>query len=108
MQPLMHSAVFTFRRRSRISWGALTSKARNWLIACVFALTALRLVTETARIASAAPDCSFGIAVALPERTARAAFSASVGSDFPLDRRIARSGRLTSEPPPIFLDTNLG
>lgn len=28
-QPSTHSAVFAFRRRSRIPWGAPTSKARN-------------------------------------------------------------------------------
>ena len=79
-----------------MSWGALTSKPRNGLIACVLALMALRLATESVRIASAAPDCDLGTAVAVPDQTARAALSASVGSDFPCKRRLARSGRLTS------------
>jgi hypothetical protein len=51
--------------------------ARNWLMVCVFALTALRLATETVRIASAARDWALGIDVASPERTERAALSAS-------------------------------
>jgi len=68
--PSAHSAGLHFHRRSRTSCGALTSKARSWLIACVLAFTALRLATDTARIASAAPDCIFGIAFAVPDRTA--------------------------------------
>jgi hypothetical protein len=39
-------------------------------------MTALRLATETARVASAAPDCSLAIAVAPPVRTARSTFLA--------------------------------
>ena len=51
-----HRSGFALKRRLRMSCGALTTRARNWLIAGVFALTARHLATEIVRMASAAPD----------------------------------------------------
>ncbi|RKE22110.1 helix-turn-helix protein [Streptomyces sp. TLI_171] len=48
------------------------------------------------RIISASPSAVFGVAVANPARTARAAFSASRVSDLPFMRRSRRSGRPAS------------
>lgn len=102
-QAATQSCGFDFQSLSRTSCGALASKARSWLIACVRAFTALRRATLIIRRASHAPDCIFGMALLLPDRTVRAAFSASSGSDFPLRRRVERSGRLTSTTSTPFL-----
>ncbi|MGW0085240.1 hypothetical protein [Streptomyces sp. NPDC003393] len=48
------------------------------------------------RILSASPSAVFGVAVANPASTARAAFSVSRVSDFPFMRRSRRSGRPAS------------
>jgi transposase len=48
------------------------------------------------RIASMIPSRRLGAAVALPASTARAAASASIGSDLPRWRPVRRSGRSTS------------
>lgn len=84
MHGLLHILlVLAFQSRSRRSSGALINSDLSWLIVCVLAFTALLLATDNIRSALATPDCDFGVAVALPERTVRAALSASVGSDFP-------------------------
>jgi hypothetical protein len=60
------------------------------------ALTAEERATRSERSISTLAVPALGIAVASPACTARAAASASTGSDLPLRRRAARSGRLTS------------
>src|SRR5262249_46957327 len=49
-----------------------------------------------ARMPSTGPVSALGWALAVPARTARAAASASIGSDLPRQRRCARWGRSTS------------
>ena len=70
---------------------------RSVLMAAVLALTAPSLATRRALMASIGPSASFGATVAVPARTARAAASASIGSDLPRLRRNRRSGRGTSK-----------
>ena len=79
------------------AWSVPTSRALIRFLAVVVALMALLRTIVNARSASTAPSRSFGTAVACPDRTARAAASASIGSLLPLRRRLARSGRLTSK-----------
>jgi hypothetical protein len=77
--------------------GAVTRMDCKAFIAWVFALPAVERVTRRIRTALTLPDLSFGIAVAVPARTERAACSESSWSDLPCRRRAARSGRLTSK-----------
>jgi hypothetical protein len=73
--------------------GALTTKQPSWLPAAVRAFIAPRRATRSARIASTRPSRPLGIPVAVPANAARAAASASRGSDLPLVRLVRRSGR---------------
>jgi hypothetical protein len=83
------------RSCSRSSAGAVTTSALSALMAWVRALIALARATRSERIISTCPSPALGM---LPSRawTARAAASASIGSDLPRRRRAWRSGRLTS------------
>ncbi len=72
------------------------SRAWRALVAAVFAFTAPLRATRMALMASMLPLASLGFTVAVPASTARAAASASIGSDLPLWRRRRRSGRGTS------------
>src|SRR5258706_16110650 len=78
------------------SSGPVTIRARAWLIAWVRSERGLRLATISARIASTAPSRPFGAPRALPDWAARAALTASSGSDLPWRRRSCRSDRSTS------------
>jgi hypothetical protein len=69
--------------RARRSSGPVTIRARAWLIAWVRSERALRLATISARTASTAPSRPFGAPRARPDWAARAALTASSGSDFP-------------------------
>ena len=82
-------------RRAACS-GAEVIRPWSWLSAAVRALTAPRRATRSARIASTGPVRVFGVPAACPDRAARAAAIASIGSDLPLARRVLRSGRSTS------------
>ena len=59
-QAATHCAGLAWSTASRMKDGALTSKLRNWLIACVLALTALRRATLKIRKASARPLWALG------------------------------------------------
>ncbi len=76
--------------------GPVTIRARAWLMAWVRSERALRLATISARIASTAPSRPFGAPLARPDCAARAALTASRGSDLPWRRRSCRSERSTS------------
>ena len=65
-------------------------------MAWVRALTAVARATRSERIISTIPSPVLGMTVTSPACTARAAASASEGSDLPCRRRADRSGRLTS------------
>jgi len=80
-------------RRSRRSSGAVTSRWLIWFSAWVRALVALRVTTRRARKHSTAPSWVFGVALASPDSTARAAAMASV---LPWRRRSCRLSRPTS------------
>ena len=62
----------------------------------VRAFMALPLVTRRIRITSMTPVLAFGVALAAPESTERAACWASRRSLLPSKRRASRLGRLTS------------
>jgi hypothetical protein len=76
------------RSSSRSSGGAVTSSERSALIACVRALIAVDRATRSTRIISTRSSPAFGAPAASADKTARAAASASVGSDLPLRRRV--------------------
>ena len=87
----------SWRTPSSRSWlrsgsGAVTINDFIWVCAWARAATALRRATRSARSASTAPARSFGMPVARPAWAARAAASASTGSDLPCRRRVLRSG----------------
>ena len=82
--------------RARRSSGPVRISERAWLMAWVRSLRALRLATISARIASTAPSRPLGAPAARPDCAARAALTASSGSDLPLRRRSCRSARSTS------------
>lgn len=63
--------------------GGVTTSARIWLSAPVRSRVAERLTRRNARIASTLPVRDFGCATALPDWAARAAATASTGSDLP-------------------------
>lgn len=77
----------------------MTSNALRLIIAEVRALTATSLATLIWRIISTTPSLVFGTEVAVPDSTARAAFSASRVSLLPRSRRSRRSVRRTSTTP---------
>ena len=81
---------------SRSSAAAMTMMDLSVCIAWVFALTAASRAILRCRIISTVLVPVFGSAAAWPERTARAAASASSMSVLPFRRRVLRSGRLTS------------
>ena len=83
-------------KRARRSSGPVRSRALAWLIARVRSPVALRLATISARIASTSPSRPFGAPRARPDWAARAALTASRGSDLPCRRRSWRSERSTS------------
>jgi hypothetical protein len=70
------------RKRWRSCSGAVTRKPWSWLAACVLALIAERRAARRALIISTRPSPLFGTPDASPASTARAAHSASEGSDF--------------------------
>ena len=82
--------------RARRSSGPVRTRALAWLIVRVRSPAALRLATISARIASTAPSRPFGAPRARPDWAARAALTASSGSDLPCRRRSCRSDRSTS------------
>ena len=82
--------------RARSSSGPVMISARAWLTAWVRSWRALRLATISARIASTAPSRPRGAPDARPDWAARAALTASSGSDLPCRARSCRSGRSTS------------
>src|ERR1039457_627583 len=90
------SAVACAANRVRRSSGPVTIRARAWLIAWVRSERALRLATISTRTASTAPSRPFGAPRARPDCAARAALTASRGSDLPCRRRSCRSERSTS------------
>ena len=69
---------------------------RIWTSALIRAPRAERLATTRTRTASMAPSLDLEMLLARPPRAARAASTASSGSDLPLRRRSARLGRSTS------------
>jgi len=85
--------------RARRSSGPVRIRALAWLIVRVRSPAALRLATISARIASTAPSRPFGAPRARPDCAARAALTASSGSDLPCRRRSWRSERSTPADP---------
>ena len=84
-------------RSSRSSWAAVTSTALSVMMAVECDFTAVSRAIFTSLIASTCPSASFGMTVAVPARTERAACSASIASLLPDSRRSpARGGRDTS------------
>ena len=77
--------------RARRSSGPVRIRALAWLMVWVRSERALRLATISARIASTAPSRPFGAPRARPDCAARAALTASSGSDLPCRRRSWRS-----------------
>src|SRR5829696_8088185 len=97
---LTSSLVESPRKRRRSRSGAVTRKACSWLAACVLDLIAERRAARRALIISTRPSPLLGTPEASPAKTARAARSASEGSDFfwRLRRELGRRcfGRSTS------------
>lgn len=69
---------------------------RSWLRVSMRVSTAERRAIINTRIASTLPSRDFGKPVAVPDRAARAAATASTGSDLPCRCRVWRFGRSTS------------
>ena len=74
----------------------MVTRSRIWLISAERALTAERRVTLSTRIDSITVVVSLGMVVARPDKAARAAITASIGSDLPCPARTSRSGVFTS------------
>ena len=85
--------------RARRSSGPVRSRALAWPFVRVRSPAALRRATISARIASTAPSRPFGAPRARPDCAARAALTASSGSDIPCRRRSCRSERSTPAHP---------
>ena len=118
------SAVTERPFRREWSWsGAVIPRWRIWTMAFTRACRAERLATTRTRMASTGPSLVLPAPEARPLMAARAASTASSGSDLPWLRRDCRLGRLTSttstplrrrnraEPHPIgagALDADLG
>src|SRR5271165_4760507 len=83
-------------RRERSSSGAVNTRWRIWTMAFTRAWRAERLATTSTRMASTPPSLDLHAPAARPLMTARAASTASRGSDLPWLRRAWRFGRLTS------------
>jgi hypothetical protein len=77
--------------------GAVTSRFWSWLAAPTLAFTAERRARRKVRIISTSPSASLGRPDAVPASTARAAASASMGSDLPERYWSRLLGRMTSE-----------
>ncbi len=81
----------------RNSSAAVTSVALSLIMAAVRALTAVSRAILSSRSDSTSPSAVFRVASCAPERTWRAACSASSKSLFPVSLRSPlRGGRLTS------------
>jgi len=76
--------------------GAVKPRWRIWFRAWILAERAGRLATISARIASTFPSRDLAAPQARPDNAARAASTASSGSDLPDRRRACRLGRSTS------------
>ena len=85
--PATRAAVVCRANRVRRSSGPVRTSALAWLIVRVRSRMAPRLATISARIASTAPSRPFGAPRARPDWAARAALTASRGSDLPCRRR---------------------
>ena len=77
----------TSRSWARTRSGAVSMRLCSWFAAAVRAFIAPARATRSWRSASTGPVPVLGITVASPARTARAAASASTGSDLPRRRR---------------------
>lgn len=86
----------TPRNRSRSSSGAVKPRWRIWLSDLILVDRADRFATTRARMASTLPSRVLPAPWALPDSAARAASTASAGSDLPVRRRDWRFGRSTS------------
>ncbi len=82
-RPATSAAVLCRANRARMSSGPVRTRALAWLMVWVRSLVALRLATISARIASTAPSRPLGAPRARPDCAARAALTASSGSDLP-------------------------
>ena len=81
------------------AWQAGEVLWRSWLSVVIRSSIADRRATINTRIASTFPVRDFGRPVADPDNAARAADTASSGSDLPARRRSWRLGRSTSTTP---------
>ena len=97
--PVIRAAGVCLANRVRRSSGPVRTSARAWLIVRVRSPAALRLATIRVRIASTAPSRPFGAPRARPDCAARAALTASSGSDLPCRRRSCRPARSTPADP---------
>ena len=93
---LTRAAGVCLANRARRSSGPVRTSALAWLMVRVRSPAALRLATIRVRIASTAPSRPLGAPRARPDCAARAALTASSGSDLPCRRRSCRSERSTS------------
>jgi hypothetical protein len=97
--PVIRAAGVCPANRARRSSGPVRTRALAWPFVRVRSPAALRLATISARIASTAPSRTFGAPQARPDCAARAALTASSGSDLPCRRRSCRSERSTPADP---------
>ena len=81
---------------TRIASGAVIVRWSSWPWNRVICSRIDRSARRSTRRHSTIPSRDFGVLVACPARTARAAASASTVSDFPFERRSCRLGRFTS------------
>ena len=70
-------------KRRRIGSSAVKHKWRNWFSVTIRSDDAERRATVSTRIASTSPMRLFGTPSAQPDKAARAALTASTGSDLP-------------------------
>jgi hypothetical protein len=84
------------RSSARSSSGAVEIRLRSWLRARTRSLRALERATRSTRMDSTLPFRVLARLLARPDSAARAASTASRGSDFPARRRSCRLGRSTS------------
>jgi len=97
----------SLRSGARTGSGAVKIRASICAPAWMRPFIAPRRATRRTRIISTCASRDFGVPVAHPDCTARAADSAPRGSDLPLRRRLARSGRSTSITARPYSDRNL-
>src|ERR687897_647925 len=86
------------RIRSRSSSGAVNPRWRIWLSDLILVERADRFATTSARMASTLPSRVLPAPWARPDSAARAASTASAGSDLPVRRRALRVGAVASDP----------